>query len=151
MVRATLGVIIALVTMMVLVLALSMGLWFALGVDGVLRPGTFDGTIVHNVYAVLAGVVGAIVAGWVCATISRSRKAVIVLAVLCFVMGTANAAGQWNKPDPGSREPGLTMMQAIEKRKEPTWFTFLIPVVGALGVLGSGLRTLRTNAKALPE
>ncbi len=43
------------------------------------------------------------------------------------------------------REPGLTIMQAIEKRKEPAWFTLLIPVAGTCSVLLSGLRTIGSN------
>ena len=34
-------------------------------------------------------------------------------------------------------------MQAIEKRKEPLWFTLLMPVAGSCGALVSGLLTLR--------
>lgn len=101
--RPTLGVIVAFVAMMALVLGLSMGLWFALGVDGVLLPGRFDGTSTLNVWAVLACVVGGLFAGWLCATISRSRTATIVLAVLCFLNGAGNAFAHWNKPEPGPR------------------------------------------------
>ena len=59
-----------------------------------LLPGRFDGTIILNICAVLAGVAGAVFAGWICATISRSRTAVIVLAALCFVMGSGNIFAQ---------------------------------------------------------
>lgn len=142
MVRSILGVIAAFVLMAVFVLAFSMGLWFALGVDGVLRPGTFDGNTLLNTYAVVVGVLGAVLAGWLCAKISRSATAVIVLAVLCFVMGMVNAVMQSKKPDPGPRAPGLSMQQAIEKRKEPAWFTFLMPVIGSATVLLVGRRTL---------
>jgi hypothetical protein len=146
-VRPTLGVIVAFVAMMALVLGLSLGLWFTLGVDGVLLPGRFDGTIILNVCAVLAAVVGGLFAGWLCATISRSRTAVIVLAALCFLNGAGNALAHWGKPVPGPREPGLTIMQAIEKRKEPAWFTLLIPFAGSCSVLLVGWRTLAVKEK----
>jgi hypothetical protein len=141
-VRPTLGVIVSFVAMMALVLGLSLGLWFALGVDGVLRPGGFDGTIILNIWAVLAGVAGGLFAGWLCASISRSRIAIIVLAALCFANGAGNALAHWNKPEPGLREARLTIMQAIEKRKEPLWFTLLMPVAGSSSALLSGWRTL---------
>ena len=146
MVRATLGVIGAFVLMAVLVVVLSMGLWFVLGVDGVLRPGVFDGNALLNIYAVLAGIVGAVIAGWLCAKISRSNTAVVVFAALCFVMGTVNAVMQMNKPDPGPRAPGLSVRQAIEKRKEPMWFTLLMPVIGSTSALLSGRRALGSGA-----
>jgi hypothetical protein len=146
MIRATLGVIVAFVLMVVLVLVLSMGLWLALGVDGVLRPGVFDGSALLDIYAVLAGVTGAIVAGWLCAKISRSTSAVAVFVALCFVMGTVNAVMQIKKPDPGARPPGLSLQQAIEKRKEPMWFIFLMPVLGSTSALLSGRRALGSSA-----
>jgi hypothetical protein len=146
-VRPILGVIAAFVAMMALVLGLSLGLWFVLGVDGVLLPGRFDGTIILNLCAVLAGVVGGLFAGWLCATISRSRTAIIVLAALCFVNGLGNAFAHWNKPEPGSREAGLTIKQAIEKRKEPLWFTLLMPVAGSCSTLVSGWCTLAAKQR----
>jgi hypothetical protein len=133
--------------MMALVLGLSLGLWFALGVDGVLLPGRFDGTIILNIYAVLAAVAGGLFAGWLCATISRSRTAIIVLAALCFLNGVGNAYAHWSKPEPGPREAGLTIMQAIQKRKEPAWFTLLMPVAGSGSALVSGWRTLAAKQK----
>ncbi len=103
MVRATVGVIVAFVLMALFVLAFSMGIWFALGIDGVLRPGVFAGTALLNIYSVLAALLGAVIAGWLCAKISRSQTALIVFAALCFVLGTVNAIMQLNKPDPGPR------------------------------------------------
>jgi hypothetical protein len=146
-VRATLGVIVAFVAMMALVLGLSLGLWFTLGVDGVLLRGRFDGTIILNVCTVLAAVVGGLFAGWLCATISHSRTAIIVLAALCFLNGAGNAFAHRNKPEPGPREPGLTIMQAIERRKEPAWFTLLIPFAGSCSVLLIGWRTAADEQK----
>jgi uncharacterized protein YndB with AHSA1/START domain len=45
-----------------------------------------------------------------------------------------------NKPAPGARPPGLTVVQAIATRKEPAWFTLLMPFAGVAGVLLGGLR-----------
>jgi hypothetical protein len=118
-----------------------------MGVDAVLLPGRFDGTIGLNTWAVLAAVVGGLFAGWLCATISRSRTAVIVLAALCFLNGAANAVAHWVKPEPGMREAGLTIMQAIEKRKEPSWFTLLIPVAGSCSALAGGWLTLAARKR----
>jgi hypothetical protein len=146
-VRSTLTVIISFVAMMALVLGLSMGLRFALRVDGALLSGRFHGTTILNCWTVLAGVVGGIFAGWLCVTISRSRTAIIVLAVLCFLNGAGNAVAQWVKPQPGSRAPGLTIMQAIEKRKEPAWFTLLMPIAGSCSALVSGRRTLTAKQR----
>jgi hypothetical protein len=137
--RAALGVIVAFVAMAVMILVVSLAPWFVLGVDGVLQPGRFESTMGFNVYAVAVGGLGAVVAGWICAAIGRSRGAVLVLAVLCFANGIANHVGQHHKPEPGAREPGVSVMDAVSARKEPDWFTVLMPCLGVVGVCAGGL------------
>jgi hypothetical protein len=148
--RIVLGVLIAFVSMSIVVFAVSVAPWFLLGLDTVLQPGHFDTTSVLNVYAVLVGVLGAVLAGWLCATIAPSWIAVISLAVLCFVGGVTNAFAQLAKPEPGGREPGLTVFQAITRRKEPAWFTFLMPCIGASGVLLGGRRARQVGQSVDP-
>ena len=138
--RAALGVIVAFVCMTVLVLIFSLLPWFVLGVDAVLEPGRFDSTLLFNVYAVIVGVLGAVLAGWVCAGVGRSRTAVIVLAVICFLGGMANHFGQHHKPEPGVRAPGLSVMEVVAQRKEADWFTVTMPFLGVAGVLVGGRR-----------
>jgi hypothetical protein len=138
MVRSILGVIVSLIVMAILVFVLSIGLWFALGVDGVLKPGTFDGMLVLTIWSVLASFIGAFVGGVMCAKITKSRTAILVFAVLAVALGLLNATMQMGKPAPGVREPGLSVVDAIQKRKEPVWFTFLVPVIGCVGILLGG-------------
>ena len=136
--RAVVGVILAFVAMSVLVLALSLAPWFVLGVDAVLEPGHFESTSLFNVYAVAVGGLGAVFGGWICAAVGRSRTAVIVLAVLCFLAGMLNHFSQHHKPEPGARLAGVSVMDAVTQRKEPDWFTLLMPLLGGAGVLVGG-------------
>lgn len=138
MIRPVAGVVLSLIAMAAFVFAGSIALWFAVGVDRVLAQSSFDGTPLLNVWSVAVSILGAVAAGWLCFRISESRMAVIVLAFLCLVMGLGNALGQRGKPEPGARPPGLSVFDAVKLRKEPTWFTLLVPVVGVLGVLGGG-------------
>ena len=136
-VRPTLGVIVAFVAMMALVLGLSLGLWFAMGVDAVLLPGRFDGTIGLNTWAVLAAVVGGLFAGWLCATISRSALPSSCLRALlpqwcsqrsCTLVETRTRhARGWVDDNAGNREeerafmvhaadPGCGFLQCIGRR-----------------------------------
>ena len=142
--RAVAGVIVAFVVMSVLVLALSLAPWYLLGVDSVLEPGRFDGTPAFDAYAVFVGVAGAVLAGWICWKIGRLQLAVSILAVICFAGGLLNHFGQHHKPEPGVRAAGLSVMDAVNQRKEADWFTLLMPCLGAAGVLfGSGLAAAR--------
>jgi len=140
--RAALAVIVSFAAMSALVLALSLAPWFALGVDAVLEPGRFDSTATFNAYAIAIGLLGAVFAGWLCASIGRSRLGVLVLAVLCFAGGMMNAVMQYQKPEPGARRAGLTVLEAVNVRKEAVWFTLLMPPAGAITVLLSGRRAL---------
>jgi hypothetical protein len=142
--RAIFAIIIAFAMMGSLILALSLAPWYILGVDAVLRPATFESTTAFNIYAVVVAIFGAISAGWVCARIGRSRSAVLSLALLCFAAGTTNAYMQSRKPEPGVPEPGLSVEDAIEQRKEPAWFTLLVSGIGVVGVLFGGRRAGRT-------
>lgn len=141
--RAVLAVVVALIVMSVLVFALTIAPWLALGSDAVLEPGRFDGTTVYTTYAILIGVLGGVFGGWLCATIARSRVAVIVLAVLAFAGGLVNHFGQHHKPEPGPRPAGMSVMDAVAQRKEPDWFSLLMPVLGAAGIVVVGTRAVR--------
>jgi hypothetical protein len=138
MIRPIAGVVLSLAAMAALVFAGSIALWFAVGVDRVLTPGSFDGTPLLNVWSVAVSVVGALAGGWLCYRISESRTAVVVFAGLCLVMGLGNAFAQRAKPEPGPRPSGVSVLEAVKLRKEPPWFTLLVPVVGAVGALIGG-------------
>jgi hypothetical protein len=142
--RAVAGVVVAFIVMSVLVLALSLAPWYLLGVDAVLEPGRFDSTPAFDAWAVIVGVAGAVLAGWICAAIGRSRIAVSILAVICVAGGFVNHFSQHHKPEPGVRAAGVSVMDAVNQRKEADWFTLLMPCLGAAGVLvGSGLAAAR--------
>jgi hypothetical protein len=136
--RAVLGVVVAFVAMSVTVLALSLAPWFVFGVDGVLEPGRFDSTPIFAAYALVVGVIGGAFAGWLCAAISRSRPAVYVLAVLCAGAGLTNHFSQNHKPEPGPRQPGVSVMDAVVQRKEPDWFTLVTPALGVAALVLAG-------------
>jgi MFS family permease len=136
--RVLAGTLVAFLAMSISVFALSVAPWFGLGVDGVLKPGVFDTRPAFNAYAVLVGILGALFAGWLCARISRSKTAVLLLALVACAGGFVNAFAQSRKPDPGARVSSVTVAQAISVRKEPAWFTLLMPVVGFVAVLIGG-------------
>ena len=132
--RSVLAVAVSFVTMSVVVLALSIAPWFILGLDVVMEPGRFVTSDVYDVYALLVSVSGALLGGWMCASIGRSRMAVTVLAVLCFAGGVTNTLAQRRKPEPGGRATNVAVAEAVSRRKEPVWFTLVVPVVGFAGV-----------------
>jgi cytochrome bd-type quinol oxidase subunit 2 len=138
MARATLGVIVGYVAMAALVMGLFIGMWFVLGVDGVLEKGQFKGNMVLNIGAPAISIAGAILGGWICARVSRSRRTVLVFAAIVFVVGMIAAYSTLRKPEPGPRDPNLTVIEAIKKGREPNWFALLNPFLGVGGILLGG-------------
>ena len=148
MIRKVLGVAAAFVLMSVGVFGLSIAPWLLFGLDAVMQPARFDTTLVVTGYSVFVGLLGALLSGWLCARITASRAAVVALAALCFLAGAGNAVGQLNKPVPGPRGVGITVTQAMNQRKEPAWFTLLMPLLGVAGVLVGGRRAQATAQSA---
>src|SRR5262249_34230178 len=66
-----------------------------------------------------------------------------VLAAICCVGGMVNALAHHNKPEPAARPPGTTVMEAVDRRREPAWFTLLVPCLGTAAVLFAGRRAGR--------
>ncbi len=125
--------------MSIFIFALSIAPWFIFGIDRVLLSGSFDTIPSITVYSLVVSLIGALLGGILCAFIGRSRNAVFVLAVISFLLGTVNAIAQLGKPEPEPRRTGVTVMEAVQKRKEATWYAFLIPLLGAGGMLTTGL------------
>lgn len=139
MIRAIAAVIVGYIVLAVVVMCLFVGLWVVLGVDGVLQPGTFKGTMALNVGAVVVSIVGALVGGAVCALIAKSLTPVKVLAGMVLVLGAAAAVVGVQRPEPGERKPGLTVREALEQGREPNWYLIANPIIGAAGVFVSGM------------
>jgi hypothetical protein len=120
---------------------------YVFGIDAAFEPARFDTVLKYNVYAV--ALVGALLGGWLCRKIARSRMAVVPLAVLGFAGGMANGYAQHMKPVPGVRTAGISVADAVARRKEPSWFTLLVPCLGTAGILVAGLSS-RDNTERRP-
>jgi uncharacterized protein YndB with AHSA1/START domain len=141
--RQVLAVAVPLLFMAAFVLVASLLPWWVFGVESVLQPGSFDATPALAAWSVAAGALGALFAGRLCAAIGNSRRTVAVFALLCLLGGTGTAIAQHGKPEPGARAAGLPVADAVGRRKEPPWFTLLMPVLGAALALAGGRRAGR--------
>ncbi len=136
--RAIGAVIAGLLVCMVL---LSGGLtiaYLAIGAERTFEPGTYDATTLWLVIMVVVGIAGALLGGLVCRLIARRMKPVHVLAVLYFALGMYGAVSSMNRPDPGLRAGDVSLQDSVNKTEEPTWFLFINPVLGYIGVLIGG-------------
>jgi hypothetical protein len=140
MLRSIIAVIVTYIAMMVFVMGVFAGLWFGMGPDRLLEPGTWKGNMILCIAAPAITVIGGLLGGVMCARIGRARKPVIALAAVTFVVGMVCCYFTLQKPEPtGPRDPELTMEQIMEQGREPTWIAILNPIIGAGAVLIGGL------------
>jgi hypothetical protein len=135
--------------------------WEALGSDFAFEPGSSRVTPGWLAVALPLSFAGAVIGGLIAAGLSRppGGKPVAVLAVIVLVLGLFTAFSQLAKPAPP--EPGVeqeilegevgtsdwSAMQAASRARQPIWYTFLLPWVGAAGLLVGG-RLYRKLRKA---
>ena len=149
--RQILAVVVSFVAMSMLVFGFSIAPWFLLGLDAVMLPGRFVTVGAYDVYAVLVSVGGALLAGWLCAAIGRSRAAVLTLAFVALAAGLMNAVAQRRKPEPPARVANVAVPSAMAQRRESAWFTLLVPFSGAVAIVIGGRRAATTRTPGVVD
>jgi hypothetical protein len=140
MLRSIAAVVVAYIAMGVLIMGAFAGLWFGLGPDRLLQPGTWKGNMLLCIAAPAITVIGGLFGGWMCAKIGRGGKPVMAMAGVVLALGMVMGYFTLQKPEPtGPRDPGMTAMQIMEKGREPTWLAIANPIIGAAAVLIGGL------------
>jgi hypothetical protein len=140
MLRSIVAVVVTYIVMCALIIGAFMGLWFGLGPNGLLQPGSFKGNMLLTIAAPSITVIGGLFGGWMCAKIGRGRKPVMALAGVVLVLGMVMAYFTLQIPEPtGPRDPAMTVAQIMEKGREPTWLAIFNPIGGAGAVLIGGL------------
>lgn len=134
MLRSILAVIVTYVLMAVVVMAAFMGLWFGLGPDGLLQPGSFKGNTLITIAAPAITVVGGLFGGGLCARLGKKRGPVMVLAGLMMDVGLMTAYLTLQKPFSANPRPlGMRVQGIMEVGREPTWVVVSKPILGAGG------------------
>lgn len=142
MVRNILGAVAGYVAMVVVVM-LGIGLvWMV--VEG---KGAFDGEGPHPstiwvVCNIVFGFVAALAGGFVARKIGHSITPVKILVALLLVFGAyfaITAESSYAKREPVNKPVAeMTFMEAGQHARNPTWYLFVIPLVGVAGALIGG-------------
>jgi hypothetical protein len=91
--------------------------------------------------ALVASLVIAVIAGFVCAVIARGGKAPIALAIVVFALGILLAIPSLfaNKENAKRIRPdNISQMEAMQNATQPAWVPFTFPILGAIGALIGG-------------
>jgi hypothetical protein len=136
MLRSVLAVIVSYIAMFILYFAVFTAAYLALGTDRVFEPNTY---VVSPLWLTLAAVIsfcGAIVAGYICAAMSKSMGVCQMLAVIVLVLGLLLCIPAIRADrTPRLRAGDVPNMEAMHQAQAPVWMHLLSPVIGAVGVL----------------
>jgi hypothetical protein len=148
MLRSIVSIIVGYVVMCIWVmLAFSLAL---LAPEFAYREGRCEASLAFAVYGLLMTCVGAAVGGYVAVAVLRraTRWPLHVLAGLVLVLGLVHGVANEFRDPPHVSAEEVARMKPWERGSravEPTWFAFLVPVLGCASVLVGG--TLRTRTE----
>lgn len=137
--RAFIAVIVGYLSMVVGVFALFTGLYLVLGADGAFEPGSWEVSTTWLFGALFLSFIAAIVGGFVCRRIGRSKKMVLVLAGIVLVLGLIQAVATLNQEPPSEpRDASVDNMTAMTRAQTPSGAAIATAFIGAAGVLIGG-------------
>jgi uncharacterized membrane protein len=148
MIRGIVGVVAGYVVMALLVFLTFSVAYLAMGASGAFKPGTFDPSLLWIVVSFFLAFLAALVGGYTCAVIARTKRAAQVLAGIVFVLGILVAIPALRSTDtrPNTRVGDVPNIEAMQKARTPGWVALMNPLIGAVGVMvGAGLKQARED------
>jgi ABC-type transport system involved in multi-copper enzyme maturation permease subunit len=148
MVKAIVGVVVGYLAMAILIFLFFTVAYLSMGANRAFNPGSFDPTLFWIVISFFLSFVSALVGGYTCVTIAKSKRAAQVLAGLVLVLGIIVAIPVLTSGGtrPNNRPGDVSNMEAMQKARTPGWVALMNPLIGAVGVMvGAGLRQARTG------
>lgn len=147
MLKSILAIIVSYVVMFVLFMAIFVGCYFALGIERVFQPDSYE---VSTLWVVLTLVIAFLVtmfAGYLCAAISTNWRACQVFALIVFLLALWQCFSGMKRDSegPNVRAGDVTYLEAISHAVTPMWLHFVNPIVNGAGILlGARMKRRRT-------
>jgi hypothetical protein len=138
MVRKIMAVIAGYVEMIAFVFISFSALYLILGDEGSFEPGTYEVSPVWMVMSIILGLIAAVLGGYVCTLVARSKKPAVVLAGIVWLLSIIMAIpslGASEEERIKKRSADVSNHQAMQNAEQPVALLLLNPFIGALGVL----------------
>ncbi len=119
--------------MAVALFGLFSALWLILGPSAAFQPGSWEVSAAWAIGSIVLGLVAAYIGGFVCARLAHDQLAVTILIGLVIVLGVVTVLIPVEVAT-GARPDDVSMMEATANARQPTWFNWLNPVIGIVGV-----------------
>ena len=133
MLRNILSAIVGYIAMAAVLFVLFSLLWLTLGPSRAFQPGSWEVSGGWALGSVVLGLVAAYIGGRVCARMANDAKGAMILIGLIIVLGVMTALMPVEMAA-GPRPDDVSMMEATAGARQPTWFNWLNPVIGVVGV-----------------
>ena len=132
------AVVVGYVVMTLLIFGTFTLAYLAMGADGAFKPSSYDATPLWLAVSFALGLLAAVVAGFVCASIAKGTKAPAILAGAVLVLGLLMAipvVTSRNADAPKVRSSEVGNMDAMMHAEQPAWVALLNPFIGVAGTL----------------
>jgi hypothetical protein len=148
MLRSIVAVIVSYVVMIAFFMAVFTGCFLVLGVERVFQTDSYEVSVLWIGLTIILSVLGAMIGGYLCAAISKSKRTCQVFAFIVFLAGLlACIPAMRRNPDaPNVRAGEISNFEALQLEVSPMWVHLVTPVLSAVGVLLGARMKGRGNA-----
>lgn len=146
MLKSIVAIIVSYLVVVLLFSAVFLGLYFALGVERVFQPDSYEVSTLWLVLTMAGSFFGWMFGGWLCIAISKSLRVGRVFALIVFVLTAITCLSQLNRENEGPhvRAGEVTFFETFGREVTPRWFHFVNPLLSLAGVL-AGARVKRRS------
>lgn len=144
MVRTIAAIVVGYLVIVLLVFGLGLGAYSGIGPENAYEAKSWHATTIIGLLTLISGVFASVVGGWVAGKIDPRPRGFRGLAGVLLVLGLAMAALQSTQPAPPPRTEPVTLKLAMEHssdHRDPAWVTWLLPIIGTVGVMVGGAGT----------
>ena len=137
MLKSILAVIVSYVAMFVIFMAIFTGLYFAIGVERVFQPDSYEVSMLWIALTLVIGFVVSMFGGYLCAAISKSWRTCQIFALIVFLLALIQcfSALKRNPDAPNVRAGEVGMFDAMKLAVSPLWLHFVNPILSGAAVL----------------
>jgi Co/Zn/Cd efflux system component len=135
MLRSVLGIIVGYAALSLFFFAAFSCVYFTLGVERIFQSDSYEVSTLWLTLSAAIGLGGAILGGYVCAAISRSKRTCELFAAIVLIILVAFCIPKIRDPNPHVRAGDVSFMDSMRLTQMPLWMHVLNPVLGAVGVL----------------
>ncbi|PZR76383.1 MAG: hypothetical protein DLM73_02765 [Chthoniobacterales bacterium] len=148
MLKSIIAIIVSYAVMFLLFMAIFTGSYIALGPERVFQTDSYEVSNLWLALTLIISFIGCILAGYLCAAISKSWRTCQVFAVIIFLLTLLSciSAMKRNPDAPNIRAGDVSYLDAISLAVTPLWLHLVNPVISGAGVLLGARMKRRGNA-----